>query len=193
MPSLEGLSAGAAQLLALLPVGYAFLAGMLATMNPCGLAMLPAYVGYYLGLETGGTGAEGPARVSAVSRGLQGLELGGSVTAGFVVLFLVAGLLVQEVSRSLSAVFGGGAGSNGTVLAKGRRFHLLRSEVVQVPGRARLLPLRGGLRPGISDLHPAHLPGSGGYLFRYIGYRPGAIPDGELWPGYGSGGDYGYP
>jgi cytochrome c biogenesis protein CcdA len=104
MPSLEGVSAAAAQLFSLLPVGYAFLAGMLATMNPCGFAMLPAYIGYYLGLE-GGNPAPVTAPASALGRGWQGLKLGGTVTAGFVALFLVAGLLVQGVSRSLSVVF----------------------------------------------------------------------------------------
>lgn len=104
MPSLEGISAAAARLFVLLPVGYAFLAGMLAAMNPCGFAMLPAYIGYYLGLE-GGDPAPAAAPVSGLGRGWQGLKLGGTVTAGFVALFLVAGLLVQGVSRSLSAVF----------------------------------------------------------------------------------------
>jgi cytochrome c biogenesis protein CcdA len=33
----------------LLPLGYAFGAGMVATVNPCGFAMLPAYLGLYLG------------------------------------------------------------------------------------------------------------------------------------------------
>ena len=29
--------------------GYAFAAGMLATLNPCGFTLLPAYLSYYLG------------------------------------------------------------------------------------------------------------------------------------------------
>ena len=33
----------------LLPVGYAFGAGMVSTVNPCGFAMLPAYLAFYLG------------------------------------------------------------------------------------------------------------------------------------------------
>ena len=31
---------------------YAFTTGMLATVNPCGFAMLPAYLSYFLGIET---------------------------------------------------------------------------------------------------------------------------------------------
>ena len=34
---------------ALLPVGFAFGAGMVAAVNPCGFAMLPAYLSLYLG------------------------------------------------------------------------------------------------------------------------------------------------
>ena len=30
---------------------YAFTTGMLATVNPCGFAMLPAYLSYFLGIE----------------------------------------------------------------------------------------------------------------------------------------------
>ena len=33
------------------PLALAFTAGMVATVNPCGFAMLPAYLGYFLGLE----------------------------------------------------------------------------------------------------------------------------------------------
>lgn len=32
-----------------IPLGYAFGAGMVSTVNPCGFAMLPAYPGSFLG------------------------------------------------------------------------------------------------------------------------------------------------
>jgi len=47
----------------LLPVGYAFGAGMVSTVNPCGFALLPAYLGLYLG-----TGTERYASASAWRR-----------------------------------------------------------------------------------------------------------------------------
>src|SRR6266516_7426025 len=31
------------------PFGYAFVAGMIASVNPCGFVLLPAYLGLYLG------------------------------------------------------------------------------------------------------------------------------------------------
>ena len=34
-----------------LPMGYAFGAGMVSTVNPCGFAMLPAYLSLYMGAE----------------------------------------------------------------------------------------------------------------------------------------------
>lgn len=37
------------QLVELLQVGYAFGAGMLCVVNPCGFAMLPVYLSFYLG------------------------------------------------------------------------------------------------------------------------------------------------
>ena len=59
------------------PVAFAFGAGMVAAFNPCGAAMLPAYVGYQLSI-----GAETSNPLSAVMRGFY---LGGVVTAGFVI------------------------------------------------------------------------------------------------------------
>ena len=38
------------------PFALAFTAGMVATVNPCGFAMLPAYLSYFLGLEAVGPG-----------------------------------------------------------------------------------------------------------------------------------------
>ena len=41
-----------------LPFGFAFAAGMVSTVNPCGFMMLPAYLGLYVG--TGQTGEKPP-------------------------------------------------------------------------------------------------------------------------------------
>ena len=41
------------QLADLLPFGYAFGAGMVSAVNPCGFAMLPVYLTLYLGAENG--------------------------------------------------------------------------------------------------------------------------------------------
>lgn len=75
------------------PLALAFTAGMVATVNPCGFAMLPAYLSYFLGLETTDDASE-PATAS-VGRALL---VAGAVSAGFVGLFALAGALVSWTS-----------------------------------------------------------------------------------------------
>lgn len=65
----------------------AFAAGMVATVNPCGFAMLPAYLGLFIG-------ERGPPPRSA-------LLVGASVSVGFVAVFVGAGLLVASGLRVL--------------------------------------------------------------------------------------------
>ena len=80
----------------LLPVGYAFGAGMVSTVNPCGFAMLPAYLGLYLG-----RGTERFVKTLAWRRFGQALLVAAPVSAGFVVLFGVAGLLIAATGTFL--------------------------------------------------------------------------------------------
>ena len=44
-----GAESAMAGLSTLLPVGYAFSAGMVASVNPCGFLLLPSYILYHLG------------------------------------------------------------------------------------------------------------------------------------------------
>lgn len=78
----------------LLPVGYSFGAGMVSTANPCGFAMLPAYLSLYLGAQD----AEFYRR-SAGLRTLRALFVGITVSAGFVLLFAVIGAGVSAGGR----------------------------------------------------------------------------------------------
>jgi cytochrome c-type biogenesis protein len=75
------------------PFAFAFGAGMVATVNPCGFAMLPAYLGYFLGAET----AKGDTRASVQ----RSLTVGLSVSAGFLIVFGVVGVVLYEVSSSI--------------------------------------------------------------------------------------------
>lgn len=50
------------------PLALAFTAGMVATVNPCGFAMLPAYLSYFLGLEATEDGSSEPATAGSVGR-----------------------------------------------------------------------------------------------------------------------------
>ena len=68
------------------PLFFAFAAGMVATVNPCGFAMLPAYVSMFLGSDEGDDAAAGAAT---------GLRVGIAVTIGIFALFSVVGLLLS--------------------------------------------------------------------------------------------------
>jgi len=88
---IEGISAAAASWLGsaavALPVGYPLGAGMVAAVNPCGFAMLPAYLALYVGTSDGATPAIGIRlrRAAAVSL---------AMTFSFVLLFGVAGFVL---------------------------------------------------------------------------------------------------
>jgi len=100
----EGLSSGAGGLLgglgALLPLGYAFAAGMVAAVNPCGFALLPGYLALYLG----GGEAEGGRR-SGTLRLVRAARVGLTMSAGFTLLFATAGLLLGVVATTLVRLF----------------------------------------------------------------------------------------
>lgn len=74
------------------PVAFAFAAGLVATVNPCGFAMLPAYLSYFMGLEEGERSQERIGR---------GLLIGSVVSSGFLVAFGVVGALVTVGLRSV--------------------------------------------------------------------------------------------
>lgn len=80
------------------PVAVAFGAGMLATVNPCGFVMLPAYLSYFLGTADA-SAAEAP-RIG-VGRAI---AVGAVVSAGFMSLFAVAGGLLSWASVGVYAI-----------------------------------------------------------------------------------------
>lgn len=77
-------------------LALAFSAGMVATVNPCGFAMLPAYLSYFLGLDVGSTTTEsdGPQRAPVT----RALAVSAAVTAGFLVVFGIMGFAWSSVS-----------------------------------------------------------------------------------------------
>ena len=97
--SLSGMAGdGLGDLGLLAPLGFAFAVGMVSAVNPCGFAMLPAYLGLYLGTNN----------QDDTSRPIQqigkGLLIGSSVTAGLVILFGVAGTIIALGFRSVGDV-----------------------------------------------------------------------------------------
>lgn len=75
------------------PLAIAFGSGMLATVNPCGFAMLPAYLGYFLGVD-------GHDRDVQASIG-RSLAVGLSVSGGFLAVFSLVGLAIYHLSASI--------------------------------------------------------------------------------------------
>jgi cytochrome c-type biogenesis protein len=82
----------------LLPVGFAFVAGMVAAVNPCGFAMLPAYLGIYLG------SAEERAKRGGILSGAltRALWVSAMVTLGFIILFGIAGILLSIATSTIA-------------------------------------------------------------------------------------------
>ena len=89
----SGSSLGNLGLLA--PLGFAFAAGMASAVNPCGFAMLPAYLGLYLGTNEEATLSGHPVR-----RMGRAIVVGSAVTAGLVVLFGGAGTVIGLGART---------------------------------------------------------------------------------------------
>jgi cytochrome c-type biogenesis protein len=80
-----------------LPFTLAFTAGLVATVNPCGFAMLPAYLSYFMGLDDD--------RDTPVALGVwRGLRVGAVVSAGFLTVFGLAGALLTLGLQTLVSV-----------------------------------------------------------------------------------------
>ena len=94
----ESLSGGAARQLDRFGIisllGFAFGAGLAAAFNPCGFAMLPAYMGLYLGVGD----EDSPSFIAHIGKALL---IGGSVTIGFILLFAAAGAVIGLGARSV--------------------------------------------------------------------------------------------
>ncbi len=83
-----------------LPVAYAFGAGMLASFNPCGFLMLPAYATYYVS-----TGEREPERSVPAARLVRAVQLGLLATLGFLAVFAPLGAVLSLGGRWLVRLF----------------------------------------------------------------------------------------
>ena len=129
---------------------YAFVAGVVASVNPCGFVLLPAYLGYYLGDDRaeGDRSAAGGRR-----RAIRAVVIGATVAASFALLFglvgIVANLAASAVAPALpwiGTAVGEGLILLGGMMASGRVL------TVSLPARAARL-----LRPA------TRIRGIGGY------------------------------
>ena len=85
----------------LFPFGFAFSAGMVSSVNPCGFAMLPAY----LGLNLSENDAVDPGGSTVLARLLRALLVGATVSLGFVVLFAAVGTPIGLGARGIADAF----------------------------------------------------------------------------------------
>jgi len=79
------------------PLALAFAAGLVATLNPCGFAMLPAYLSYFIG--TGDASSEN--RAATMSRALY---VGAVVSTGFLLVFGITGILITAGFQAVTDV-----------------------------------------------------------------------------------------
>jgi cytochrome c-type biogenesis protein len=147
------------ELAAVLPFGFAFGVGMVAAVNPCGFAMLPAYLSLYLGAHEEDFGKR-----SSMTRLLRALLVGAVVSSGFVLLFGLAGLIISaggtlllDVMPALGIVMGGVLVLVGLWMLAGQTLHVGAFErFARQVGDPRNVSVRGffffGLAYGAASL-----------------------------------------
>lgn len=101
----------------------AFAAGLVAVANPCGFAMLPAYLSFFLGIE--GQGDDARAGLS------RALAVGLSVSAGFAATFFVVDQVIRHVTGDIlewspwvSIVIGVAVAALGLALVSGKELRI---------------------------------------------------------------------
>lgn len=118
-----------------LPLVLALTAGMLAAVNPCGFALLPAYLSLLV------LGDDSPSRGAAVGRALAATA---AMTLGFAAVFGLFGLVVAPVAGQVqqqlpwfTVVFGLLLVGAGVWLLAGRDLPTLLPKVRRAPGVSR--------------------------------------------------------
>ncbi|MCI4042418.1 cytochrome c biogenesis protein CcdA [Streptomyces sp. TRM75563] len=121
-----------------LPLTLALTAGVLAAVNPCGFALLPAYLSLLV------LGDDSPTRGVAVGRALTATA---SITVGFAALFGIFGLAIQPLAGQVqehlpwfTITFGILMAAAGAWLLAGRRLPALTPKVRRAPTVTRSVP-----------------------------------------------------
>ncbi|MFD9216499.1 cytochrome c biogenesis CcdA family protein [Streptomyces sp. NPDC059544] len=121
-----------------LPLALALSAGMLAAVNPCGFALLPAYLSLLV------LGDDSPSRTVAVGRALTATA---AMTAGFAAFFGVFGLVIQPLAGQIqqhlpwfTITFGLLITTAGAWLLAGRQLPTLAPKLRRAPTVTRSVP-----------------------------------------------------
>ncbi len=108
---------------------FAFTAGILATVNPCGFAMLTAYLSYFLGIEGAGGGDARAGLGRALLTGAT-VSVGFLVVFGFVGVLFTAGLsVVRDVVPWVTIAIGAGLVVLGIALLSGKQLTVLLPKI----------------------------------------------------------------
>ena len=119
-----------------IPLGVAFGLGMAAAVNPCGFALLPTYLGLYLGSATG-------ERIPWPAQVRRALRVSTVMTMSFVALFGAAGLILGFLGAAVGGWLPWVSLATGVVLAiAGGR--LLAGGSLDAPAAERLADRLGG-------------------------------------------------
>ncbi|MCJ0875094.1 cytochrome c biogenesis CcdA family protein [Streptomyces sp. AP-93] len=121
-----------------LPLALALTAGILAAVNPCGFALLPAYLSLLV------LGDDSPTRTVAIGRALTATA---SITIGFAALFGIFGLAIQPVAGQVqehlpwfTIAFGILMAAAGLWLLLGRQLPTLAPRLRRAPALTRSIP-----------------------------------------------------
>ena len=87
-----------------LALAFPYSLGLVAAFNPCGFALLPAYLSYFVGVEQRAEGTDEPSGTGMLAAVLRAIVVGLTLTAGFVAVFGAFGVLFETV-LSQGAVF----------------------------------------------------------------------------------------
>jgi cytochrome c biogenesis protein CcdA len=126
------------------PLTLAFGAGVLSTLNPCGFALLPAYVSYAVEQQVSAADRKLPGWQHLLRGGLLGLPL----AAGFLLVFLVAGGALALGGRLLVHLFPWLAILVGTGLVLLGGWTLFTGRAPEIPGLGTVATKLGTSRTG---------------------------------------------
>ncbi len=136
-----------------LPFGFAFAAGMVSTVNPCGFMMLPAYLGLYVGTQD-----VEEQRPNLTNRLFKASTVSFAVGMGFVVLFGTAGIIISAGAQSIVDWFpwiGLGVGAvltiaGGFIMSGGKLYTSFATQTASKIGDPRDASMKGYFLFGLS-------------------------------------------
>ena len=154
--SLYRVQGGMASFVEVLPISYAYAAGLVAAVNPCGILFVPSLAAYYVGSAPG---SESP----GWKRAARALLFGGLATLGFVVLFAAVGSVFVAGGRAIASYFPIGGLAVGLGFTAGGLWMILTGRSFGLAGASRALgavemrsdlrsPFLFGLAYGVASL-----------------------------------------